>query len=146
MQLLTIFVFVFIFLCGCAKPHYVNDLASNNQGINGECGLYLSSENLCLTMKWEIFPSESTLGSMTLTFFDKDNPTQAISPKNNLDIVLWMSSMGHGSSPVTVTKREEGIYLATEIFFIMPGPWEIRYQLKDENNQVVDEVIQNIII
>lgn len=53
--------------------------------------------------------------------------------------------MGHGSSPVTITLIEDGIYKANDIFFIMQGPWEVRYQVKD-GDKVVEEIIQDITI
>ena len=107
--------------------------------------MHFKTESLCLKATWDSLPTESTFGSMTLTFTDKSNPERIISPHRAPFILLWMPSMGHGSSPVTITLIEDGIYKADDIFFIMPGPWEIRYQIKD-GDKVVEEIIQEITI
>jgi hypothetical protein len=49
-------------------------------------------------------------------------------------IFLWMPSMGHGSSPVTISRLGAGIYEVTKVYFIMDGEWQIRIQLKDGAN------------
>ncbi|MGE3610570.1 MAG: hypothetical protein AB7I27_13350 [Bacteriovoracaceae bacterium] len=134
-----------LFLCSCAKPHYVTDLEGKIDGISGECGLFFESENLCLKTTWIQRPSESDYGEMELTFVDKMDPSRKIDPVHSPKIVLWMPSMGHGSSPVTLERIDVGHFKASEIFFIMPGPWDIRYQLKDGSN-VVEEKIQKITI
>lgn len=129
----------------CGDSHIVNDQESNLQTANAECSLYFESEDLCLESKWETMPTASTFGSMLLTFFDHRHPETIVNPKNDPFVVLWMSSMGHGSSPVTVEKIGEGKFRIKDVFFIMPGPWEIKYQLKDQST-VVDEVEQKITI
>jgi nitrogen fixation protein FixH len=107
------------------------------------CEMFFKSENLCLEQKWEILPSRTTMGQMTLTF--KDHEGRVISPKNTPFVLLWMPSMGHGSRPVTITLVEDGIYSVTNVKFIMGGPWDIHYQLKD-GSKVVEEFIQKISI
>jgi hypothetical protein len=140
-------IFFLSFLLGaCAKPHYLEEQNSISQNSTGDCPYYFSSEDLCLRTRWDVIPSEGAFAIMTLTFFAKDTPSISIQPKNNPEVVLWMPSMGHGSSPVTITSQEMGIFRASDIYFIMPGPWEIRYQLRDESNHVADESIQNITI
>jgi hypothetical protein len=44
-----------------------------------------------------------------------------------LDVVLWMSAMGHGASvKPTVTAQGGGRYVHTNVDFFMPGRWELR--------------------
>ena len=132
-------------LAACSKPHYVSGLEGHIDGITGTCGLYFSKENICLKTRWVTKPSESTLGEMELSFSDPDDNTRLLDPRNDVAIVLWMPSMGHGSTPVTITRTDVGRFTASEIFFIMPGPWEIRYQLKD-GESIVEQSIQKITI
>lgn len=136
-----------ILVTACGDSHRVNDPNpySRNEEATAECKMYFKTENLCLKATWDNLPTESTFGSMTLTFTDKADPTRIISPQHGPSILLWMPSMGHGSSPVTITLIEDGIYKADDIFFIMQGPWEIRYQIKD-GDKVVEEIIQDITI
>ncbi len=55
-------------------------------------------------------------------------------------LILWMPAMGHGSSPTTVTRIEVGTYRASNVFFIMPGQWELKFQVK-EGSEIKDEAI-----
>jgi len=139
-SLLTVLI-----LAACSKPHYVSGLEGHIDGITGTCGRFFANEQICLSTQWITKPNESTLGEMHLTFNDPDDSTRFIDPKNDVAIVLWMPSMGHGSTPVTIERTDVGHYKASEIFFIMPGVWEIRYQLKD-GDRVVDQSIQKITI
>lgn len=107
------------------------------------CEMFFKSENLCLEQKWIVAPTRTTVGEMTLTF--KDSQGRITSPKMDPFVLLWMSSMGHGSRPVTITQVEDGVYSVTNVKFIMGGPWEIHYQLKD-GKMVVEEFIQKISI
>lgn len=134
-----------ILLTSCAKPNYVDGLSDKIETLSAQCGLIFSVEDLCLQTKWIEKPSESSFGSMELTFTDKNDASRFIDPILTPEIILWMSSMGHGSSPVTLERVDVGRYKASEIFFIMSGPWDIRYQLK-RGNDVIEEQIQQITI
>lgn len=144
-KLSPFFILILILFVSCAKPHYVSGLEGKIDGITGECGFLFSTEDICLKTEWVQKPSESTYGEMNLNFVDRSDQTRFIDPVNGPSIVLWMPSMGHGSSPVKIERTDIGRYKASEIFFIMPGPWDIRYQLKDGSN-VVEEKIQKITI
>ena len=140
--LLFIPLFSLLFF-SCARPDYVNDLNGKIDGVIGECGLLFKSENICLSTKWNQRPSESEFGEMILTFKDAKDPERLVDPIANPTIILWMPSMGHGSSPVSIERVGLGTYRAFDIFFIMPGEWDIRYQLKNSND-VIEEKIQKI--
>lgn len=44
-----------------------------------------------------------------------------------LDVVPWMSAMGHGASvKPTATARGQGRYVLSNVDFFMPGRWELR--------------------
>ncbi len=138
-------VIILLLLGACAKPRYVDGLEGKLDGISGECGFLFSSENLCLKTEWVQKPTESTFGEMTLSFVDRNDDSRFVDPIKDPFIVLWMPSMGHGSSPVKIERVDVGRYRATDIFFIMPGPWDIRYQLRD-GIDVLEEKIQKITI
>lgn len=59
---------------------------------------------------------------------------------NTLHVYLWMPDMGHGSSPVKIKKIAQGEYEVSSAYFIMPGKWEIYFQLKNKDD-VLDEVV-----
>lgn len=62
-----------------------------------------------------------------------------------LFIFLWMPSMGHGSVPVKLKKIGDGEYEVSDVQFMMPGKWEIKFQLKD-GAQVFDETVVTLSI
>jgi YtkA-like len=43
-----------------------------------------------------------------------------------LDVVPWMTAMGHGTSTPTVTAQGGGVYLVTEVYTYMPGVWALQ--------------------
>jgi hypothetical protein len=90
-------------------------------------------------------PTESQVGEMEVSFTDLADERIFIDPKNKFSMYLWMSSMGHGSSPVSIEKLAPGKFLIKDIFFIMPGPWEIHFELKEEE-KLVDEIIYSLTI
>lgn len=75
-----------------------------------------------------------------LLFLILDESGYPISPEYKVFLKIWMPTMGHGSFPIKVTEVGEGIFEAREIFFIMPGYWDIHFQLLDRENQLVEEV------
>jgi hypothetical protein len=44
---------------------------------------------------------------------------------------------------VTLQNIEVGQFKSTDVFFVMGGPWDIKYQLKD-GNTVTEEFIQKV--
>lgn len=140
MPLLTLIVLLFV---ACGDSHVVKDPEKKVEGVHSKCDLAFSSEDLCLTAKWEVMPTDSTFGSMILTFTDLNNLDVPVTPINEPFVMLWMPSMGHGSSPVMMEFIETGKYRAKDVFFIMPGPWDIHFQLND-GSTLIEEVIQKI--
>ena len=95
---------------------------------------------------------QSTGQQIDLTWLSPLNSTDTghfllIAKKNNVvsdlpigfTVFLWMPSMGHGSSPVTVKKLGTGIYDISDVYFIMDGEWQIRIQLKN-NGTMLEEL------
>jgi len=69
-----------------------------------------------------------------------DQFPQLVDVNDPVDLVLWMPAMGHGSSPVQVNKLDVGTYEALNVLFVMPGLWEMKFQITDDKG-VVDEVV-----
>lgn len=122
----------------CAKPNYQNTpskLDDSNTDLSG-CALALSKVNLCVGLVWVQPATDSQMGQFKLSFSD--------AVVGDVAAVLWMPSMGHGSRPTTVIRISETQFQVSNVAFIMPGEWEIRIQVK-QNNQVIDEVAQKLI-
>jgi len=56
------------------------------------------------------------------------------------NVVLWMPAMGHGSSPIEVAQLDTGTYRANHVYFVMPGIWEIHFQVRSQET-VKDEAV-----
>ena len=142
MRFLLLLLFPLLF--SCAKSNYVttDDLQKQLDAVSGNSNLQFEEEKLFLTMKWEVFPTEESLGSFIMKFHDRDNPDILISPLLTPAVILWMPSMGHGSSPVTIHLISEGTYRVSDVFFTMPGLWDIRFQLKNGSDIIEQQILQ----
>ena len=118
-------------------------LSSNAREGIADCSETFNSSRLCLSFTWVKFPTETDFGEFTFKTYRQNlldqSPVQVDLPSLP-DVILWMPSMGHGSSPVSVERIDIGTYRATQVFFIMPGEWQIKWQVK-QGLAVEDEAI-----
>ena len=142
----------FLFLAvGCGKSPLFNhknaDELKLSNGAGKDCPIVFNQAKLCASLTWTQQPTDEDGGAFTLHFWKKGGSPSGpfVDPGNKVAVKLWMPSMGHGSSPVKVAsakdvagKTEEGIFEASEVYFIMPGDWEIWIQLK-KGTQVVEQ-------
>jgi nitrogen fixation protein FixH len=137
-----LFFLIGLFLVtACARPVYLeNPTDQANAGTQEK-----SKCTTCVQILWEQRPTETTFGSFIFSFVDTDTHTSIAPPKaDTVKVVLWMPSMGHGSSPVTVEKVSDGVYRASHVFFSMGGDWDIRFQLFT-NGEKTDETTLSLI-
>ncbi|WII71622.1 serine protease spb1 [Bdellovibrio sp. 22V] len=122
-----------LLLGGCARPDYVSsgDLQKQMDPHAKQQSIMFPVSQAPGTLEWLTPPSSSEASSLLLSFA---SPLPA-----ELSALLWMPSMGHGSAPVKIEKLDETHYRITNIYFIMPGDWEVRLYLK-KNSQTVDEL------
>ncbi|MCM2281685.1 MAG: FixH family protein [Bdellovibrionaceae bacterium] len=124
-----------IVLPACAEPRYapadsgdkVGRVDATVDGLRAE--LPVSGTDLVLV--WETEPTDEREGSFLLKFGHRDPVSGELvveEIEGEISVVLWMPSMGHGSSPVKVERLSVGAYRASDVFFVMPGDWEIRIQ------------------
>ncbi|QDK45858.1 serine protease spb1 [Bdellovibrio sp. ZAP7] len=137
-----------LFLTACARPDYINPAAKNNAQSPpaAECTLKLAQSQLCASIQWVSGPQSPDESEFILKFWNESTATingPYTDPTTALSVILWMPSMGHGSSPVKIDKIETGVYRVHRVFFIMPGDWEVRIFLKD-GATTVDHVIESL--
>ena len=140
-----------IFLSACGESplfsHYNADDMNpgGNKVATVSCPLSFSKSKLCGSIEWVTGPSEEE-SVFTLKFWDSNEGSSKgpyLDPAHRVFVQLWMTSMGHGSSPVAIQKTTQGIYAVTKVFFIMPGEWDVRVQLKD-GNVVFEQTVQSV--
>ena len=142
-----------VLFAGCAQPKYaVVDSAAGASPPNNQeklsCGLKFSASKFCLSWNWELRPTDAQVGSITFKVFRAnllDGSQVQVDFDSTPEVVLWMPSMGHGSSPTTVRRIDVGTYRAERVFFVMPGIWEIHFQFK-KGEVIADESIVSITI
>lgn len=127
-------VFLALLLSSCANPKYATPepIAGIDQGSKITCQAKFQAGQ-CVSLVWEKFPTEEDFGSFQFKSF-REGTSETLEDLPNVSVVLWMPSMGHGSSPVAVTRLEVGTYRASNVFFTMGGDWEIRFQVKAGQN------------
>ncbi|MCB0393996.1 MAG: FixH family protein [Bdellovibrionales bacterium] len=79
---------------------------------------------LCFNVIWSEGPATNGESKMKIRFWlaeDAENVNV-----EGLEVELWMPEHGHGSSPTTVNSIELGSYEVSDVYFIMPGFWEVR--------------------
>ncbi len=146
------FKVVLFFLLGCTQPKYVQDASGGSdhpaiQQSKADCSLKWKT-GLCMTWYWQQKPTMKQPGTMIFKTYRlnqiDETPVQtdlAVVPEIN----LWMPEMGHGSSLTHTERLDIGTYRTTDVYFVMSGKWEIRFDLKDAE-KTVEELIVEITI
>ncbi len=137
---------LFLFL-SCAKANYRDQNSGENEYKSNEglCEVRLPKSEVCVDLVWEKLPTQEDFGSFRLKFYEAAAPTVLVNPSITPSVILWMPSMGHGSSPVKIEKVKQGEFLVTEVYFVMSGEWEIRIQQKN-GKEVIEQVALPITI
>ncbi|MFM6929244.1 MAG: FixH family protein [Bdellovibrio sp.] len=137
-----------LLLSACARPDYINPSEINGaqNSTHQRCPLNFTQSGLCASVTWTQGPVSPAESEFILKFWDADKGADNgpyVDPIKTLSVILWMPSMGHGSSPVTIEKIETGVFRVRRVYFIMPGEWEIRTFLKN-GATVVDQATVNL--
>lgn len=152
MSLLTLILSLLI-VVGCAKPQSAvenqpvqTDQSQGPRETTTPCSVQMDLSRLCLTWSWEKRPTPQEYGSFVFKTF-RLNLYDQTPIETNLDshpkVILWMPSMGHGSVPTQVTQIDTGTYRVTQVFFTMPGDWEIRFHVT-QDQEIIDHATISI--
>jgi hypothetical protein len=123
-------------LSACASPKY-------EPPVSAGAATAAFASHAAVDVTWEKEPTETEMGSFLFDTYRLSPVDGAKVPEDlgpSLGVALWMPSMGHGSSPVTVDRLGEGKYRASNVFFVMRGAWEIHVQVKS-GKETTDEAV-----
>ena len=112
----------------------------------GDCPLEFPKSGLCASITWDSALSSENENTATLRFWDKATGAEAgpyRDAQGEVAVMLWMPAMGHGSSPVTVSAQGAGVYEVSKAYFIMPGAWDVRVQIK-QNHQLFEQAVLSV--
>lgn len=77
-----------------------------------------------------------------------DGSTHALVDPGAFTVTLWMPSMGHGSAPTMIQNAVDangqsiiGAYQVRNMYFIMPGEWDVQVSLTLPNGQTETQVL-----
>lgn len=147
----ALFFAALLILSACARPDYIDPkqvAQEDNNTHSASCPILFLTSNQCASIEWVQGPRSSSESEFVVKFWNKGLATMQgpyADPVQSLSIVLWMPSMGHGSSPVKIEKLQEGVFRVRKVFFIMPGDWEIRFIYKNQNLVVDQDAVALVI-
>jgi hypothetical protein len=133
---------------GCAQPKYEvieqnkSGNASQSQKVT-DCEIRFRQSDFCLLWQWENMPTSADVGSVIFKIVRSnalDDSPIPVEMDFAPELVLWMPSMNHGSSPTHVERVDTGSYRARKVFFVMPGDWELKFQVKS-GSTILDEAV-----
>ncbi|MFZ4404342.1 MAG: hypothetical protein ACOYOK_09605 [Pseudobdellovibrionaceae bacterium] len=147
------FIMAVCFLSACARPTYLAESKNSADVINQElpassCKNTFTKSGFCLSWQWETKPTSSQSGSFIFktyraNYFDQSSVLLDWSALP--EVILWMPSMGHGSTPTEVERLDVGTYRVKKVFFVMPGDWDLQFFIK-ENSEVKDDAVISVSI
>lgn len=102
----------------------------------------LPNESLELIWSWVEGPFTPEKSKLLITIYIPPALEDKLSDLS-LQAELWMPTMGHGSAPVTIRKipEEKDFFEVDDIYFIMPGLWEIKVSILKEDKVIKEKVI-----
>ncbi|MBX3018454.1 MAG: serine protease spb1 [Bdellovibrionaceae bacterium] len=122
-----------LLLTACARPNYAPPAPSplTPAGETAACAIPLPKSGQCVHLTWTKLPTAEETGTLWLSVRSTSTyglPTTT-ELQGELRAHLWMPSMSHGSTPMTIEKFGVGLYRLDEVYFIMPGDWTINIQV-----------------
>lgn len=100
-------------------------------------------------LSWDRGPGANG-GESILRIEWRDGATgSAVEPGASFGVRLWMPSMGHGSAPTQLQRVLDGegrlltgVYQATNVYFPMPGEWNVELILNGAETRAWPVVIE----
>lgn len=82
---------------------------------------------LCYQLRWVTGPTTSGPDEFEIKI-------ESMTSDSQLSVELWMPDHGHGSAPVEIEALGSGVFRVREVYFIMPGFWELRFNWHSDND------------
>ncbi len=152
-----------LLILGCGYSPLLRHTVAGETGLFNQenltaCAFRFTTQNLCaaFTEHSAMNADGETEISYHLRFWNQSTGDSRsgpfIDPVGTVAVKLWMASMNHGSTRVSVSPlvdensvRQIGYFLAKPIHFVMGGPWEIWVQLKN-GSQVTDQAKIDVVV
>jgi len=131
-------IIISFFLLSCGKSPLLKELSKEATQITSmEVSKTFQVTSQKVQINW-MTPINSIEEGRAIILLTKEG-TVFEDQEYELNAYLWMKSMGHGSSPIVITKLAKGIYQLSEIYFTMTGDWQLHLTL-NKNNKVIEDL------
>jgi hypothetical protein len=135
------FILLALVLASCGKSPLFNHTDARLNGLESEGGCQLAFEKSgCAAAHFSKPPQTGEEATFELDFWKPDSASDKgpfQDPPGEVRVKLWMVTMGHGSSPVTLNRLSDGRYQVSRAYFTMPGHWQVKVELL-KSGQVFD--------
>jgi hypothetical protein len=101
-------------------------VATQGGSSSGTFPMTVQGDSGVLRLVLDASPSPPVVGTNTIAFTISRASDGAPQDGLSVSVVPWMPAMGHGTSSPTVTPRGNGKYEVSELYFFMPGEWELK--------------------
>ncbi len=138
--------FALIAFCALATT---NALANSGEHTpedhNKLCPIYFQKTDTCAQVEFTQGPFDGEESQFIVHFYEHQSARSEhimVTPQQ-LKIDLWMymgNHGGHGSAPVSFTEQSPGVYLVSNVYFIMPGRWNIRFFVENEQKDLIVDI------
>ena len=110
-------------------------------GAEGNSGHLLFSEGrIHAHLSWIQAPAAQSSEARMRLEWHNGITHEIMEPRSPFAVSLWMPSMGHGSAPTRIERAIDergqvipGVYEVSNMFFMMPGDWDVRVSLNDQD-------------
>ena len=129
-------IFLLLVFVGCGKsPLLEHDKQSApDGGISGSRqlgNLRLTTQKLAVNYFWQNGPFVYEESKALIVFQNYQGKTT--DPVDKIEVWPWMPDHGHGGgAPIIIEKVATGTYLIRDIFFIMPGYWDMHIKVGND--------------
>lgn len=138
MKLCMLILLSLILLSSCGKSPLLQELPQTQVGQQSlETNRKFTVSSQIVQLNWLTGINTTEEGKVILLL--TKNGTLFDDADYSLGAYLWMKSMGHGSSPIVITKLTTGVYQLSELFFTMTGDWQLHITLS-RNQSIVEEI------
>lgn len=109
------------------------------------CPLYFQQTDTCAKVEFIHGPFDGEESSFVIHFYEHQSahgePVMVTPAQMKVDLWMYMGNHGgHGSAPVVVTEQSPGVYLVSNVYFIMPGRWNIRFFVENEQKDLIVDI------
>lgn len=110
------------------------------------CPLYFQQTDTCAKVDFIKGPFDGEESQFVVHFYEHQSAhgEHTMVTPQQLKIDLWMymgNHGGHGSAPVSFSEQSTGVYLVSNVYFIMPGRWNVRIFVGNEQKDLIVDIL-----